>query len=100
MTETLPHTDADILTRIIDPAGNALSRSAAESFLELDFSVADKRRLKELAALAREGDLSEADRAAIDSYGRISSFLTILKSKARRSLKKPSAGRNRTQKPT
>jgi hypothetical protein len=41
--------------------------------------------MSELAAKARLGTLDEDDAAAIDSYERVSSFLGLVKSKARRS---------------
>lgn len=43
--------------------------------------------MRELAARARAGTLTAEEQAEIDTYGRVGSLLSILKSKARRSLK-------------
>ena len=54
--------------------------------LALDFTPADKDRMRGLSAKAREGTLSPAEQAEINSYERVGHLLNILQSKARRSL--------------
>lgn len=60
--------------------------SVAEEVLKWGFSDADRERMSELAAKARQGTLDEDEAAAVDAYERVSSFLGLMKSKARRSL--------------
>lgn len=76
-----------ILTRVLEPDKPTLSPEAAHALLALDFSPADKARMRELAAKAREGTLTPAEQAATDSYERVGHLLNILQSKARRSLR-------------
>lgn len=78
----------EILLRLIDPNRTGLSADAARSFLKLDFSEEDSRHMDELAEKARQGTLSTAEQAEIENYERVNNLLSILKSKARRSLKK------------
>lgn len=78
--------EAEILTRVIAPEDPSLEKKAAEAILALGFKSPDRRRMDELAAKAREGTLSDEERAEADSYERIGHFVSLLKSKARRSL--------------
>ena len=61
--------------------------SAAAEFLKWGFSDADRERMSELAAKARQGTLTLQEQATTEEYERVSSILGMLKSKARRSLK-------------
>jgi len=78
--------EAEILTRVISPGDPSLGREAASAILALGFQPADRDRMEALAAKAREGTLSAEERAEADSYERIGHFVSLLKSKARRSL--------------
>ena len=78
--------DAEILTRLILPERATMSHDAAREILKLSFSETDRLRMSELAAKAREGSLSLDEQAETAGYERISSFLGLLKSKARQSL--------------
>jgi hypothetical protein len=80
--------EAAILQRVLEPDRPTLSVAAARSILAIEFSPADKARMRELAAKARAGSLTADEQAEIDAYGRVGSLLAILKSKARRSLKR------------
>jgi len=82
----LPPHEAAILSRLIDPDRPSLSPEGARAILALDFSPADKDRMRCLSAQAREGTLNSDEQAEIDGYERIGHFLNILQSKARRSL--------------
>jgi hypothetical protein len=84
----LPYHEAAILTRIAGPDESALSAATARGFLTLGFSSADKDRMHTLAAKAREGMLTADEQAEVEAYSRIGSLLGILKSKARRALKR------------
>ena len=67
--------EAQILTRVIAPEDSPLDRKAA-----------DKQRMDELAEKARQGTLSPDERTEAESYERVGHFISLLKSKARRSL--------------
>jgi hypothetical protein len=79
--------EVGILSRVLGPDKPALSPEAARDLLALDFSAADKARLRELSAKAREGTLTAAEQAEADNYERVGHVLNILQSKARRALK-------------
>ena len=84
----LPYHEAAILTRIAGPDEPAFSAATAKGILTLGFSPADKERMHTLAAKAREGTLTSGEQAEVEAYSRIGSLLGILKSKARRALKR------------
>jgi hypothetical protein len=84
--------EAAILGRIFGPGEPTFPPEAARALLELDFRAEDRDRMRRLAAKAREGTLTEEERAEADAYGRVGSLLSILKSKVRRSLKDAGIG--------
>jgi hypothetical protein len=87
--------ESAIWARLLGPGGTSLSREAARAILDIDFSRADKERMHDLAARARRGTLTAAEEEEIDSYGRIGSFLSIMKSKARTAFRKLEANGSR-----
>jgi hypothetical protein len=76
-----------ILGRVLEPGKPTLSLAAARAILALDFTPADKERMRDLSAKAREGTLTAEEHAAINNYERVGHLLGIMQSKARRSLK-------------
>jgi hypothetical protein len=78
--------EADILTRVIAPDDASLDKKVAEAVLAMGFQAADRRRMDDLAEKAREGCLNTDERAEAESYERVGHFISLLKSKARRSL--------------
>jgi hypothetical protein len=80
-------TEAAILSRVVEPDMPNWSAQVARALLALDFRAADKERMRELSAKAREGTLTPAEQAEADNYERVGHLLNILQSKARRSLK-------------
>lgn len=82
----IDNAEATILARVISSESPGLSPAVAEELLKWGFSDADKQRMSDLAAKARKKTLSEAEQAEIEGYERVSSFLGLVKSKARRSL--------------
>lgn len=90
LTQTRNH-DVAILTRLIDPEKPNLSPEMARLILDLSFSPADRCRMNELAAKAREGALTPSEKEEIDSYERIGHFLGALQSKARKVLREAAA---------
>ena len=65
-----------------------LTPQAAEGLLTLGFSAEQRDRMATLAAKARNGELSNSERAEADNYEQVSSLLGILQSKARVALKR------------
>ncbi len=85
-TATLEPNAGTILARVMTADQPTLSPAVASEFLSWGFSDADRTRMSELAAKAREGTLTDAERMEADEFERVNSFLGLVKSKARRSL--------------
>jgi hypothetical protein len=80
--------ESAIWGRLLAPGGTKLSSEAVRAIIKIDFPQADKDRMRKLAAKARTGTLTAEEQEAIDAYGRIGSFISIMKSKARVALRK------------
>ena len=94
----LPYHEAAILTRLTGAAEPAMSSAAAKGILTLGFSPADKDRMHALAAKACAGTLTAGEQSEVEAYSRVGSLLGILKSQARRALKRrTSNGKARTR---
>ncbi len=78
--------ESAILARVIGPNESGLPPSVAVELLKWGFDESDKQRMNELAAKARQGILTPKEQAETESIERVSSFLGLVKSKARRSL--------------
>src|SRR5438128_1226064 len=79
--------DLAILSRVLEADRQTLPPEGARALLALDFNQADKDRMRQLSAKAREGTLSPDEQAEVDSYERVGHILNIIQSKARQSLK-------------
>ncbi len=88
MSSAAANTEAEILSRIIAPGKPVLPVHTAEVILALEFPEEDRDRMDQLAEKAREGTLTHEEQLEIDAYERVGSFLSLLQSKARISLKK------------
>ncbi|MFN0054794.1 MAG: hypothetical protein ACKV0T_21690 [Planctomycetales bacterium] len=77
-----------ILNRIIEPEKPELPVDLAKVILGWQFSESDRRRMQELISAAKQKQLRGREKADAENYERIGHFLSILKSKARRSLKR------------
>lgn len=89
-TKTVTATEGSIWGRLLQ-VEKGLSLEAARSLLRLDFAPEDKERMRQLAAKARDGSLTDAEREAIQNYERVGNLLALMKSKARLRLKRASA---------
>jgi hypothetical protein len=87
MTTTAQDHGSEILVRTIRPTDGGLSAEAARAMLNFRLSPDDTGRVNDLAAKARAGVLTAAERAELDDYERITALLEIMQSKARLSLK-------------
>ncbi len=76
-----------IFGRVLEPDQATLDAAAARAILALDFRQADKDRMRQLLAKAKAGTLTADEEIAIDNYERVGHMLSLMKSKARRSLK-------------
>ncbi len=83
--------DTAILSRLIRPEDDSLSRAVAEGWLAIRFEQADLDRMHELAVKNQDGKLTTKEKAALENYRRVSFLLDLMHSKARRSLKKRKA---------
>jgi hypothetical protein len=80
-------TEAAIWLRILHPDGK-LPPDAARAILQLSFPQSEKDCMHELSAKARAGTLTPDEEEKMDAYERAGALLSILKSKARQTLKK------------
>lgn len=87
---------AAIFERVVEPDQATLDAAAARAFLDFDFRQADKDRMRELLAKAKAGTLTADEETEIDNYERVGDMLSLIKSKARRSIK---AGQGKDKKP-
>ena len=76
-----------IFGRVLEPEEATLDVAAAKAILNLDFKQADKDRMHELLAKAKRGTLTAEEQVEIDNYDRVGHMLSLMKSKARLSLK-------------
>jgi uncharacterized protein YnzC (UPF0291/DUF896 family) len=67
-----------------------LSAAVARELLNWSFNQDDRDRMSMLADKARTGGLTPPEAEELDAYERVSSFLGLVKSKARRSLQQSS----------
>jgi len=65
-----------------------MSPELARYVLTLDFPAKSHARYAQLAAKAQEGNLSRGEHAELEDFLSVNTFLTIIQSKARVSLKK------------
>ena len=79
--------EAAIFGRVLEPEEATLDVAAARAILDLDFKQTDKDRMRALLAKAKKGTLTAKEKVEIDNYERVGHMLSLMKSKARRSLK-------------
>lgn len=83
----LPVTEGAIWARIVGAGMGDLTHEAAQTFLQFDFGVADRKRMDDLAEKARTGILTPHERRDAENYNHVAHLLALLQSKARRSLR-------------
>ena len=79
--------EAAILSRVIERDEPRLPAGLARRILRWEFPDADRRRMHELLEKAKARRLTPRERAEAESYERVGHFLSVLKSKARTSLR-------------
>jgi len=85
---TLSTSEAALWGRLLEPVGPELSPEAARYILTLSFPQPDIARMHELAEKARAGTLTLEEHIEADNYERVGHVLSLMKSKARKALKK------------
>lgn len=83
--------ESAILGRVFEPERPDLSAAAARSILALGFAREDQDRMRHLLAKAKEGTLDPEEQVEINNYERVGHIISIMKSKARQSLKSRAA---------
>jgi hypothetical protein len=76
-----------VLERAVATGTGGMSDALARYVLSVDFPPEDHARVEELSEKARLGTLSQSEAADLDDYIAANDLLTILKAKARTSLK-------------
>jgi hypothetical protein len=79
--------EAAIFGRVLEPEKATLDAAAARAIINLEFNEADRARMRVLLAKAKKGTLTAKERIELDNYERVGHMLSLMKSKARRSLK-------------
>jgi len=84
----IANTQMAILDRVIKPEANGITPDTARFILTMTFEPQDHERMDGLAEKARQGTLTDDDRAELDEYRRAADLLALLHSKARLALKR------------
>jgi hypothetical protein len=79
--------EAAILSRVIEPDRSELPGQVAQMVLRWKFPEEDRRRMHELLEKAKAGKLTRREKDEAEKYERVGHLLSIIKSKARISLK-------------
>jgi hypothetical protein len=72
-----------VLDRLVGPLGECLTPESAKRLLKLKADPQLKAHVEELADKCNQGTLSPEERSLYESYVSFSSFIALLKSKAR-----------------
>ena len=73
----------DVLDRLLEPVGRALSAEAAQRLVELRADPEAQRRMDELAERCNEGLLTDEERAEYSALVQVGSLIAVLQAKAR-----------------
>jgi hypothetical protein len=83
------HLEASLLADMLAPAGEPISAEAAKVILSLQFSAAQRERMRLLAERAQEGVLTGDERYEAECFQRLGSLLGTMQSRARQQLSQP-----------
>jgi hypothetical protein len=88
MSTTTPaaENEVTILARVLGNEGGQLSAEMARHILDLGFSARDKARMHELAVRNQDDALSAAEKDELFAFAKAGTLLSLLKSRARRTL--------------
>lgn len=86
-TNTHPgETEVAILARVFENEQGQLPHELARSILDVDFSNRDKARMHDLAVRNQDDALTPAEKEELFAFAKAGTLLSILHSKARRTL--------------
>ena len=85
-TAATGESEVAILARILDNEDGQLPADLARYILDLGISERDKARMHDLAVRNQADDLSTAEKEEMFAFGKATTLLSILQSKARRAL--------------
>jgi hypothetical protein len=86
-TDLSPGNDAATLARLVHPEQDDLPAAVAKVVLAIRFDRRELDCIHELLTKNQEDALTPAEKADLESYLRVSSFLDLMHAKARHSLK-------------
>src|SRR4029077_15691908 len=78
--------EVTILARFLGNGDGPLPKDVARYILDLSISQRDKARMHDLAVRNQDDALTPAEKEEMHAYGKAATLLSILKSKARRTL--------------
>ena len=78
--------EVTILARFLGNDDGQLPKDVARYILDLDVSERDKARMHDLAVRNQDDALTPAEKEEMHAFGKAATLLSILKSKARRTL--------------
>ena len=81
-----PENEVSILPRVLDNNNGPIPQEFARYLLELEFSERDQARMHELASRNQNDALSPTEKEELHAFAKVGTMLSILQSKARRSL--------------
>ena len=82
-----PNSEASILARVITEDPAEITPDVARYLLSMQLPAADRDRVDELSAKAREGSLTSEETVDLDGYLHVGTLLGIMQSRARRLMK-------------
>ena len=80
-------TDSDIWSRVFKSSWKELDPRSARAILRIGLTESDRKRIDRLSRRGREGNLSAAERAELESYVHVARVLAMMHSRARKFLK-------------
>jgi hypothetical protein len=80
-------TSLDIFRRIVDPTHGVMPEEVARYVQDWNFTAEDHARYEELSIKAQDGTLTQEERDLLEGYLQIDGLISLLKLKARRSLR-------------
>lgn len=86
MATAIENTEAAIFSRVINAETGDLPEAVAQHILAMNFAERDREKANDLAAKARNGQLSEQETVELENYNLVGDLLALWHSKARLSL--------------
>ena len=88
---TVLDSESAILEQVIEPDTDGLSPEVARALLRFRFNPTAIERINELAEKNRQGNITPSERALLERYLRVGSFLNLIHAKAHCALASPTS---------